>query len=118
MYQIQKSPKANVKCVHHDRLKPSHVKLDSWLTSSEGCVPSEDSVLGVDLSLFSNHAVMTDQEEEVRASEIVKKSSLNNDESSLDTEVVTTTADEMGDAVSGQTGIVKESFLSSPGKTW
>ena len=28
-----------------------------------------------------------------------------------------TTTDEMGDAVPGQTGIVKESFLSSPGKT-
>ena len=60
---------------------------------------------------------MTDQEEEVPASETVKKSSLNNDESSLDTEVVMTTTDGMGDAVSGQTGIVKESFLSSPGKT-
>ena len=70
----------------------------------------------MDLSLFSDHGVMTDQEEEVSASEIVKKSSLNNDESSLDTEVMTATTDEMGDAISGETGIVKESFLGSPGK--
>ena len=101
------SPKANVKCVHHDRLKPSHLKLDSWLTSSKDSVPIEDSVPDVDFSLFPDHGVI-DQEEEVPASEIVKKSSLNNDESSLDTEVVTTTTYEMGDAVSGQTGIVKE----------
>ena len=30
---------------------------------------------------------------------------------------MTTTTDEIGDAISGQTGIVKESFLGSPGKT-
>ena len=78
-------------------------------------MPSKDSVLDVDLSLFPDHGVMTNQEEEVPASEIVKKLSLNNDKSSL--EVMTTTTDEMGDAVSGQTGIVKESFFGSPGKT-
>ena len=105
VYQIWKSPKTNVKCVHHDHLKPSQLKLDSWLTSPK------------DLSLFSDHGVMTDQEEEIPASELVKKSSLTNDESSWDTEVVTTTTDEMGDAVSGQTGIIMESFLGSPGKT-
>ena len=71
LYQIQKSRKANAKCVHHDCLKPSHLKLDSWLTSSKDSEPSEDSVLDVDLSLFSDHGVMTDQEEEVPASEIV-----------------------------------------------
>ena len=114
--QIQKSPKANVKCVHHDHLKPSHVKLDSWLASSKGSVPSEDSVLDLDLSLFSDHAVMTDQEEEVPASEIVKKSFLNNGESFTDAEVVTTTTDGIRDAVSDQTGIVKESFLGSSDK--
>ena len=40
VYQIQKSPKANVQCVHHDCLKPSHLKLDSWLTSSKDSMPS------------------------------------------------------------------------------
>ena len=60
-------------------------------------MPSEDSVLDdVNLSLFSDHDVMTDQEEEVPTSEIVRKSSFNNDE-----EVVTTTTDETGDAVLG-----------------
>ena len=94
VYQIQKSPKANVKCVHHDCLKPSHLKLDTWLTSPKDSVPSDDSVLD-----DVNHSF--NQEEEVPASEIVKKSSLNNDESSLDTEVVVMTTDEMVDAVSG-----------------
>ena len=80
VHQTQKSKKANVKCVHHDHLKPSHLKLDSGLTSPKDSVPSEDFVVDdVNLCLFSDQDVITDQEEEVPTSEIVKKSSLNND---------------------------------------
>ena len=31
VYQIQLTSKSDVKIVHHDRLKPSHTKLDSWI---------------------------------------------------------------------------------------
>ena len=31
VYQIQLTSKSDVKIVHHDRLKPCHTKLDSWI---------------------------------------------------------------------------------------
>ena len=34
VYQIQRSSKSDLKYVHHDRLKPAHVRLDSWLQGS------------------------------------------------------------------------------------
>ena len=34
VYKIQRSSKSDLKYVHHDRLKPDHVRLDNWLQGS------------------------------------------------------------------------------------
>ena len=53
-----------MKCVHHDRLKPSHLKLDSWLAKPEDCVTSEDSVPDeITHSLFSGAHEISHQED-------------------------------------------------------
>ena len=50
VYGIQRSSKADIKYVHHDRLKPARVKLDDWTVSSAADVVVElrNGVFGVD----------------------------------------------------------------------
>ena len=40
VYQTKRSSKSDLKFVHHDKLKPAHVRLDNWLQGSN------DEVLG------------------------------------------------------------------------
>ena len=47
IYKIQKHPEAVKKCMHHDRLKPSFIELDSWLKVHDLCeniAPCEDVI--------------------------------------------------------------------------
>ena len=49
VYGIQRSSKADIKYVHHDRLKPASVKLDDWTVSPVvDTVAKSDDVLVVD----------------------------------------------------------------------
>ena len=45
VYKIQKSPGDATKCVHHDRLKPSVVKLKTWLKGQSVSTVTEEGFI-------------------------------------------------------------------------
>ena len=113
IYKIQKHPKAVKKCVHHDRLKPSFIQLDSWLEVHDSCeniAPQED-VIEEDGSASSNETFISDKTDR-------DHSGLYKDETDLPNDVNDIPGNEQEiDSFSGKTENPNQNSGSFSGKT-